>query len=666
MLLSPGDENQLNFSFAMAQIHCCLLAIEFDSIRLSSIQSYNLFVGSCHHHIATYPETMKLAVSLAAAAAFMLPSVVHGSTVPQRRTGIFCIGTSLALEDGPNVDAPTLGPNEWLCDPSNVSTRFGMSSIGFVQQYVNGKLVWQASERGARLGLQPEKTNLGLYAGDGTKKWSTSCTAVSMGGSLVLTRGGNVMLSNSNGELVWVLNSNGKETQHKCTAKVGVDNYASEMHEGEENAIVHVEDQIGTVDITQHRCVGSSIAAGKNLLPTEYICDEQNSGNRFGLSYFGLPTFYRNDVLIWWQDVTADRLRLREDGNLLLESKGYNADVKWSSNCFDKEEVGSDSFVGGNTLEFIDGEVWVYNEDAVLVWGLDAAGDESKCFPYGKTQTLNRANPFLCAGKAISPDRHLEPHEFICDPLDNGNRFGLSANGFVELYEGHELMWRSENTGNQLYFSYDDAELILREEGETKWTSGCTSDAVGKKVKYTPSGVKVIDRSGNLVWAMTHDGFPSQCFPEGRARDDDDVDDDDEVVAPDNCKGFSLKVGEIMKPNEFLCDPNDPTIRFGLSFVGMPQLLRGEELLWFVPARGEKLVYHDDGHLVLYGEGQVKWSTRCYGKSRGRQIDFMQGSVNVLDEDWALIWKLDADGSSSECYPGFVAGSASGGNISGI
>ena len=121
-----------------------------------------------------------------------------------------------------------------------------------------------------------------------------------------------------------------------------------------------------------------------------------------------------------------------------------------------------------------------------------------------------------------------------------------------------------------------------------------------------------------------------------------------------------------MKPNEFLCDPNDPTIRFGLSFVGMPQLLKGEELLWFVPARGEKLVYHDDGHLVLYGEGQVKWSTRCYGKSRGRQIDFMQGSVNVLDEDWALIWKLDADGSSSECYPGFVAGRSSGGNISGI
>lgn len=607
---------------------------------------------------------MKFTASLSGA--LMLASAAHSSTVPKRRMGIFCIGMS--LEASFNGDAPTLGPNEWLCDPSNVSTRFGMSSIGIPQQYVNGMLVWKASERGDSLKLQTEKTNLGLYTGDGTEKWSTSCTASSMGGSLVLTRGGNVMLSNSNNELVWVINSNGEETQHKCITEddgVGIDNYASEVYEGEEDAVVLVEDQIGTVDITQHKCVGSSIAAGTSLQPTEYICDEQNSGNRFGLSYFGMPTFYRNDVLIWWQDVTGDELRLREDGNLLLESKGYNADVKWSSNCFDKEEIGSDSFVGGNTLEFIDGEVKVYDDNAILVWRLDAAGDESKCYPYGKTQTLNRANPFLCAGKAISPDRHLEPHEFICDPINNGNRFGLSANGFVELYQGHELVWRSETTGNQLYFSYDNAELILREEGETKWSSGCTSDAVGKKVKYSPNGVKVIDRSGNLVWAMSSDGFPSQCFPIGRAGDDDDVD-DDEVVMPDNCKGYSLKVGEIMKPNEFLCDPNDPTIRFGLSFVGMPQLLKGEELLWFVPARGEKLVYHDDGHLVLYGEGQVKWSTRCYGKSRGRQIDFMEGSVNVLDEDWALIWKLDANGSSSECYPGFVAGSTGGGNISGI
>ena len=618
---------------------------------------------------------MKFATSLACP--LMLASVAHGSTVPQqRRAGIFCVGTSLVAS--PNGEAPTLGPNEWLCDPSNASTRFGMSSIGTPQQYVNGEIVWEAPERGDSLEMRTENTNLGLYAGDGTKMWSTACTARSMGGSLVLTSGGNVMLSNSNNELVWVINSNGEEIQHKCTTEgdddeqsvvlpgAGVENYAAEIYEGETDAIasVPVEDKIGTMDITQHTCVGSDIAVGTALQPMEYICDEKNEGNRFGLSNFGMPTFYRNDVLIWWQDVTGDRLRLQEDGNLVLESKGYSTPgVKWASNCFDEEETGSDSFVGGKSLEFVGGEVKVYDDNGILLWRLDAAGDESMCHPYGKTQTMNRANPFLCVGRAMTPDRHLSAHEYICDPIDNGNRFGLSVNGFAELYRGHELIWRSERTGNQLYFSYDNAELILREGGETKWSSGCTSDAAGKKVKYTPNGVKVIDRSGNVVWAMSDDGLPSQCFPLGRDGDNEDVDDDEEAM-PDNCKGYSLKVDEVVGPNEWLCDPNDPTIRFGLSFVGMPQLLKGDELLWFVPARGEKLVYQDDGHLVLYGEGQVKWSTRCYGKSRGRQIDFMQGSVKVFDEDWALIWKLDADGNSSECYPGFVAGG--GGTTSGI
>ena len=409
--------------------------------------------------------------------------------------------------------------------------------------------------------------------------------------------------------------------------------HGSSVHDAEVNEGPSIiEDQIGTMDITQHNCVGSEIAAGAALLPTEYICDPQNEGNRFGLSYFGMPTFYRNDVLVWWKDTTGDRLSFQEDGNLVLEGNGFGANVKWSSNCYDSEEVGSDSFVGGSTLQYVGGEVRVYDNDAILVWRLDAAADESKCYPYGKTQTMNRVNPFFCTGRAINPDRHLEPHEFICDLVDNGNRFGLSANGFVEFYRGNELVWQTEETGNQLFFSHDTAELVLRQEGETKWSSGCASDAAGKKVKYTPGGVKIIDKTGNLVWAMSHDGHPSTCFPVGRAQDEDDMD-DDEVAMPENCQGYSLKVGEILRPNQFLCDPNDPNVKFGLSFIGMPQLLRGDELLWFVPARGEKLVYHNDGHLVLYGEGQVKWSTKCYGKSRGRQIDFTQGSVNVLDED---------------------------------
>lgn len=588
--------------------------------------------------------------------------------------GINCVGTT--LDAGPNLEPARLEPNQWLCDPGNADTRFGMSMIGMPMHYVDGQLKWHVAGRGTSLELHTENTNLALH-GEGMEKWTTACNSNAMGGSVVLTNEGEVQVMNGNDEVVWAITVDGQEYLGECIvssedqeeeekdyAATPNDNEGgsggdTNTHEIENKNIGQiVEDEIATVDIAQFTCVDDEMSAGNALLPTEYICDPNDDGNRFGLSFFGMPTFYKDNVLIWWKDLTGQRFVFQEDGHLVLEGKRPNDTPKWSSGCFDEEEVGSDNFAGGDVIQFVGGEVKIFDANAVLMWRLDAAAEESGCYPYGKKQTMNRASPFVCTGKAISADMALDVHEFICDPFNNGNRFGLGANGFAELYRGDVLMWRSEQNGNQLWFSYDDAELVLREEGVTKWTTGCKSDVTGKKVKFTPRGVKILDRSGDLVWALSHDGFESTCFPQGGGPDEEDDDDEEDapIRLPDNCKGYSLKVDEYLGPNEFLCDPNNPSIRFGLSFVGMPQLLRGDQLVWFVPARGNKLVYQEDGHLVLYGEGAVKWSTNCYGKSRGRQIDFVGGGIDILDQDFNSVWRLDSNGFGSGCYPGPGAG----------
>jgi len=657
-------------------------------------------------------------VSVSSVIGVMMSVLLAGTAkTASAATDINCIGTSLAA--GPNLEPAYLEPNQWLCDPTNPKNRFGMNEIGMPTHFVNDELVWHVASRGTSLQLHTENTNLGLY-GEGMARWTTSCNSNAMGGSVVLTEDGELKLLNGNDDLVWAISAVGEEHVGSCIVvdeddfdDETEDDYAAILNErgsGErDNAHTRdrtkvyavakdyaairpgipidsinnkapedtadidlgkmVEDQIATVDITQFVCVGDTLAAGDSLMPTEYICDPNDDGNRLGLSYFGMVTFYRNNVLVWWKDTTGKRLVFQEDGNLVLEANGLSVMPKWSTGCFDEEQIGSDSYVGGNVVQFAGGEVRILDNNAVLMWRLDAAADESSCYPYGKKQTMNRANPFLCIGKGLSADMALGLNEFICDPIDNGNRFGLSTNGFIELYRGDELVWQSEEFGKDLWFSYDDAELVLRSEKGYKWTNGCKSDASGKKVKYTPRGVKITDRSGDLVWALSHDGFASSCFPEGggpEEEDDDEADNDTVEQLPDNCRGYSLKVGEILRPNEFLCDPNDPSVRWGLSFVGMPQLLRGDDLVWFVPARGDKLVYQADGHLVLYGEGVVKWSTQCYGKSRGRQVSFTSGGIDLLDQDWNSVWKLDSDGIASECYPGFGQEAGAQNGISGL
>lgn len=433
---------------------------------------------------------------------------------------------------------------------------------------------------------------------------------------------------------------------------------------------------------SNYECVGSTLGPGQSLGPNQFICDPSNDSNRFGMTFMGMPALYNMDgKMVWWAATRGTNLTLNPASSI-LELLGEGVD-KWNSGCIGAKKP--------NRVALEDGGVKVYDKNGAIVWSVDNQGMIYECYPEPETVR----GPFECIGRSIKPNEVLNRKQFICDPTNSSRRFGISVTGKPQLHWDDRLVWQSDASGDSLFFSKDTAELSLRDNktffhlGAEKWSTMCENKGLtGKKVKITPYGVWILDITGEVIWHLNRIGevevaCEKSQLPSGPVANPVAPAEEVEIVeetaeqgqmvepgnsneilwetndfdVPEGCNGFSLKAGEKLLPNEWICDPNDPSKKFGLSVHGMPNLWHGDHLLWFAPARGSKLVLQKDAHFVLYGEGLVKWSSACYGNSGGKEINFIDGGIVLLDEDFNNVWRIDSNGTESGCFPGGFAGS---------
>lgn len=257
---------------------------------------------------------------------------------------------------------------------------------------------------------------------------------------------------------------------------------------------------------------------------------------------------------------------------------------------------------------------------------------------------VSSPNDFNCIGEELTVKETLYRNMYIgpnwaCP--QGGYRFGLDNEGYLGAWDYDGAVWNSGFKGDHLRLQ-DDGNLVLRDEMEhAVWASNCYGPDVTLK-KSNSRAVRAIAGNGTTVWGI-YGNQETRCYPTGDAP---------EI----KCRGTMLSPGERLYPNEYLCGVLGPVQRFGLNDNGKLDLWYGNRCMWSPDHHadgGHFLSMNDDGNLVLYKdrpEGRsAQWASSCYFANSVLKLS--GEGVAVEKRNGEVLWRIENDGTESECYP---------------
>ena len=122
----------------------------------------------------------------------------------------------------------------------------------------------------------------------------------------------------------------------------------------------------------------------------------------------------------------------------------------------------------------------------------------------GVSAALRNNSNYECVGSTLGPGQSLGPNQFICDPSNDSNRFGMTFMGMPALYNmDGKMVWWAATRGTNLTLNPTSSILELLGEGVDKWNSGCIGAKKPNRVALEDGGVKVYDKNGAIIGEAT-------------------------------------------------------------------------------------------------------------------------------------------------------------------
>jgi hypothetical protein len=185
--------------------------------------------------------------------------------------------------------------------------------------------------------------------------------------------------------------------------------------------------------------------------------------------------------------------------------------------------------------------------------------------------------------------------------------------------------FKSQN-GRYTLIYQNDGNLVLYAGSQALWNSGTYGRSTSKAIMQTDGNLVVYDAGNRAVWS-------SGTWGNGGARLE--LQDDGNLVIY-NTAGRALWNTGTYGGRTNVQPPQ--TQQFGGATLNPGG--------WITSPNGRyKLIYQNDGNLVLYAGSQALWNSATYGRSAGRAVMQPDGNLVVYDASNRAVWNSNTWGN---------------------